>query len=405
MKRYLGIIVIVLMIALLGVQTVPAWTPPTCGAGETLVEHVQYEDHFDNAASFDDWAGSESPVYPTDKKNNFAISIINSSLETFASNSPHFLIMNVSKFGPGNYSFRARTLDEITTHDIYVTHGFMGSAKVNELVGSNSNIWDPVGASSDFEFYSDQALAESDFTYLTDLRGWNWYNYTVYEDGGNTRYIMYINNTAIFDASNADTLRYNYIYVHRYLYSNSGLTQYDYISHSNWTCESAPAPIPDRFPGDHLSCSVNKTGDNFIWWWWSNSSMESAPNLTETVFLNGNVVVQNGSLGYYVATGLNPDEKQVLELWGFNQTLNTRNTTCICTDKTYEQDIWTLLYIGCALIVLGWFTAPILILLSCGVFLLGFGMAYDMTTQSYIILVYGIGFVFSMITFYLRWNY
>ena len=133
--------------------------------------------------------------------------------------------------------------------------------------------------------------------------------------------------------------------------------------------------------------------------------MESAPNLTETVFLNSQKVVDNGTIGYYVATGLNPDEYHVLELWGFNQTLNTLNTTAICTNKTYEQDIWTFLYIGCVLVIIGWFTAPILILLSCGIFLLGFGMALDMTTQSYILVTYGLGFFFSMVTFYLRWGY
>ena len=93
------------------------------------------------------------------------------------------------------------------------------------------------------------------------------------------------------------------------------------------------APYP--YPGDNLTISINKTGDNFIWWWWGNSSMESAPNLTKTVFVDNYKVVDNTTMTYYVLTDINPDEKHVLELWGFNQTLNTLNTTTVCTDKTY----------------------------------------------------------------------
>ena len=163
------------------------------------------------------------------------------------------------------------------------------------------------------------------------------------------------------------------------------------------------APYP--YPGDNLSISVNRTGNNFIWLWWGNSSFESAPNLTKTIFVDQEKVCDNCSLTYFILTDINPDEEHIIEIRGFNTTLNSWNTTAYATNKSYEQDIWMLLYIGIGLIVAGWFTAPILILLAAPIFLLGFGMAYDMTTQSYIILTYGIGFVFSMVTFALRWNY
>lgn len=157
-------------------------------------------------------------------------------------------------------------------------------------------------------------------------------------------------------------------------------------------------------PGDTINISVNRTGDNFVWWWWGNSSMDSGPNVTKTIFVDQELKVSNGSLNYYILTDINPDEEHIIEIRGYNQTLNSLNYTIIESSKTYEQDIWMLLYIGCGIVVIGWFTAPILILLSSGVFLLGFGMAYDMTTQSYILLTYALAFVFSMFTFAIRWG-
>lgn len=160
-------------------------------------------------------------------------------------------------------------------------------------------------------------------------------------------------------------------------------------------------------PGDHLEVLVNKTGDNFLWWSWYNTSLNSdtAPNLTKTVFVDTVKVVDNTTMDYYLLSDLNPDEKHVIEVRGYNVTLNTLNTTVIRTDKTFEQDIWTLFLIGIGLIIVGWFTAPLIILLSIPMFLLGFAFALDMTTQTYLIWAYGFGIGLSMLTFVLRWGY
>jgi hypothetical protein len=157
-------------------------------------------------------------------------------------------------------------------------------------------------------------------------------------------------------------------------------------------------------PGDNLTISVNKTGNNFIWWWWGNSSRESAPNLTKTIFIDNEVVIDNTTFDYYILSDINADEYHIITIRGFNRSLNTLNTTVSLSSKTYEQDIWWLLILGTIILVIGWFTAPLLIMLSIGIYLLGFGMALDMTNQSYILITYGLAFAFSMITFAMRWK-
>ena len=156
-------------------------------------------------------------------------------------------------------------------------------------------------------------------------------------------------------------------------------------------------------PGDGLNITINQTGNNFILWRWDNSSMDSAPNLTKTIFIDQVKVVDNLSLGYYLATDINPDEEHTIEILAFNVTINSYNNTAFNITKTYEQDVWTLFMIGTGLTVIGWFTAPLLIILAFPVYLLGFGMAIYQTAQSYIILLYGLSTVLSLIIFAIRW--
>ena len=153
---------------------------------------------------------------------------------------------------------------------------------------------------------------------------------------------------------------------------------------------------------DGINITVNQTGDNFILWRWDNSSMDSAPLLTKTVFINGNKTVDNGTLNYYLLTGINPDEKQIIEIWGFNQTLNSWNTTTKLVSKTYEQNVWYPLMIGSGIVVIGWFTAPVFIIISIPMFAWGFQMARDMTKQSYIMYAYGFAFVITFIILVIR---
>ena len=155
--------------------------------------------------------------------------------------------------------------------------------------------------------------------------------------------------------------------------------------------------------GDGINITVNLTGDNFILWRWDNASFDSGLNLTKTVFVDQVKKVDNSSLNYYLATDINPNEEHILEVRGYNLTLNTLNTTEFNVTKTYEQDVWYPFLIGTGLLVTGWFTAPVLILASAPVYLLGFGMARDMTAQSYIFLLYGLGFVLSLFIFGIRW--
>ena len=155
--------------------------------------------------------------------------------------------------------------------------------------------------------------------------------------------------------------------------------------------------------GDGINITVNLTGDNFILWRWDNASFDSGLNLTKTVFVDQVKKVDNSSLNYYLATDINPDEEHIIEVRGYNLTLNTLNTTSFNVTKTYEQNVWYPFLIGTGLLVTGWFTAPVLILASAPVYLLGFGMARDMTAQSYIFLLYGLGFVLSLFIFGIRW--
>ena len=156
--------------------------------------------------------------------------------------------------------------------------------------------------------------------------------------------------------------------------------------------------------GDGINITVNLTGDNFILWRWDNASFDSGLNLTKTVFVDQVKRVDNSSLNYYLATDINPDEEHIIEVRGYNLTLNTLNTTSFNVTKTYEQNVWYPFLIGTGLLVTGWFTAPVLILASAPVYLLGFGMARDMTAQSYIFLLYGLGFVMSLFIFVIRWQ-
>ena len=155
---------------------------------------------------------------------------------------------------------------------------------------------------------------------------------------------------------------------------------------------------------DGINITVNLTGDNFILWRWDNSTLDSGPALAKTVFLNGKKVKDNSTLNYFLATNINPNEEHILEVRGYNLTLNTLNTTEFNVTKTYEQDVWYPFLIGTGLLVTGWFTAPVLILAAAPVYLLGFGMARDMTAQSYIFLLYGLGFVMSLFIFVIRWQ-
>ena len=155
--------------------------------------------------------------------------------------------------------------------------------------------------------------------------------------------------------------------------------------------------------GDGINITVNLTGDNFILWRWDNASFDSGLYLTKTVFVDQVKKVDNSSLNYYLATDINPDEEHIIEVRGYNLTLNTLNTTSFNVTKTYEQNVWYPFLIGTGLLVTGWFTAPVLILASAPVYLLGFGMARDMTAQSYIFLLYGLGFVMSLFIFVIRW--
>ena len=153
---------------------------------------------------------------------------------------------------------------------------------------------------------------------------------------------------------------------------------------------------------DGINITVNQTGDNFILWRWDNSSLDSAPLLKKTIFINGNKTVDNGTLTYYLLNGVRPDENQIIEIWGFNTSLNTLNTTTFNITKTYEQNVWYPLMIGSGIVVMGWFTAPIFIMISPLLFAWGFQMARDMTTQSYIMYTYGFAFVISMAAFVIR---
>ena len=156
-------------------------------------------------------------------------------------------------------------------------------------------------------------------------------------------------------------------------------------------------------PGDGLNITINQTGNNFILWRWDNSTLDSAPNLTKTVFIDQVKVADNLSLGYYLATDINKDEEHTIEILAFNVSLNTLNNTAFNITKTYEQDVWTLFLIGTGLTVLGWFTAPLLILLAFPAYVLGFAMAVSQTSQSYIILLYGLSACLSLFIFAIRW--
>ena len=153
---------------------------------------------------------------------------------------------------------------------------------------------------------------------------------------------------------------------------------------------------------DGINISVNKTGDNFILWRWDFNATDSGSLLTKTIFINGNKTVDNGTLTYYLLSGINPDERQIIEIWGYNKTLNTLNTTAKLVSKTYEQNVWYPLMIGSGIVVVGWFTAPIFIMISPLLFAWGFQMARDMTTQSYIMYAYGFAFIISMAAFVIR---
>ena len=155
--------------------------------------------------------------------------------------------------------------------------------------------------------------------------------------------------------------------------------------------------------GDGINITVNLTGDNFILWRWDNASFDSGLNLTKTVFVDQVKKVDNSSLNYYLATDINPDEEHIIEIRGYNLTLNTLNATSFNVTKTYEQNVWYPFLIGTGLLVTGWFTAPVLILASAPVYLLGLGMARDMTAHCYIFLLYGLGFIMSLFIFGIRW--
>jgi hypothetical protein len=156
--------------------------------------------------------------------------------------------------------------------------------------------------------------------------------------------------------------------------------------------------------GSNFEIEVNKTGPNEIWWWWDHYDDK---NLTKTVYVDNSLILTNTTNTYYILSGKNvhENEQHIITIELYNISANTYNGTFTLKSKTREQDLWLPLYITFALVLLGWFTVPLIMYGGIISSLYGLAIAYEVTQQSYIIYLYGFISFFVMIACGMRTYY